>query len=104
MGDITIISNKVFFNNFVKNHKYVVLDCYADWCGPCKRIAPLFKHLTSEHQTVRGAKFNVDSNDELVEFLKVQAMPTFIMFKDGIEVSRFEGANEDKLRKFFEIQ
>ncbi|GBG32607.1 Thioredoxin [Hondaea fermentalgiana] len=74
----------------------------ADWCGPCKKIAPVFKELCAEVNAAKNsAKFveiDVDELDEVSADVKVSAMPTFVVFKNGSEVDRLMGAHEDKLR------
>ncbi|KAH8053912.1 hypothetical protein JL721_10632 [Aureococcus anophagefferens] len=69
--------------------KLVVIDFSATWCGPCQKIAPVF------------AKLAEDVPEAL--FVKVDALPTFLLLKDGKEVARFQGANEPELRRQLEL-
>jgi thioredoxin len=79
--------------------KGVVIDCTATWCGPCQQIAPQFTKWESENPDLAFAKVDVDEAEELAAALKVEAMPTFIFFKNGQEVSRIQGANKAKIEE-----
>ncbi|KAG6175393.1 hypothetical protein E4U34_001414 [Claviceps purpurea] len=80
---------------------YVVVDFFADWCPPCKAIAPIFEQLASKHtqpKYLAFAKVNVDKVDGLAATYQITAMPTFMFFKEGKQVavngeSLLRGAN-----------
>ena len=78
----------------------VALDCYATWCGPCKMVAPKFESMSDEASlaAVNFIKIDVDECEDFAEGLKIEAMPTFIFFKGGVEVNRVVGANVDAIR------
>lgn len=67
-----------------------VVDVYADWCGPCKMLAPILDQVADE-QNVAVLKLNSDNAPAEAMELQVQALPTVIIFKDGKEVERFVG-------------
>jgi thioredoxin 1 len=75
----------------------VIVDFYADWCGPCKRISPYFEELKEQFPNVLFLKCNIDENQELARTLNIQSIPAFILFVDGVEKDRLVGANKDKL-------
>eukprot|EP00752_Nemacystus_decipiens_P018333 g16448.t1 len=77
----------------------VVVDFYADWCGPCKQIAPAYKEMSKEFPKAVFLKVNVDSNKETAHKYAVQSMPTFLMLKNGKKVDELKGAGEDALRQ-----
>jgi len=64
--------------------KPVIIDVYADWCGPCKQMAPIFEELEKEHGSkYKFVKINVDDSRELALQFEVTSIPTFIFIKDG---------------------
>ena len=81
------------FQNEVLNHKGLVLvDFYADWCGPCKMTSPILEELSNEVKEVKFVKINVDENPELASQYNVFSIPTFLIFKDGKIIHQFVGA------------
>lgn len=68
--------------------EYIVLDLYADWCGPCKMLAPFISEISEEITNVKFYKVNVDEEEELAEMFGVQAIPTIILLKKKQEISR----------------
>ncbi|KAG5982148.1 hypothetical protein E4U55_002254 [Claviceps digitariae] len=69
---------------------YVAVDFFADWCPPCKAIAPIFEQLASKHtqpQYLVFAKVNVDTAAQVASTYHISAMPTFLFFKDGKQVA-----------------
>lgn len=82
------------------NHDYIFVDFYADWCGPCKRIAPKLEQFSTQFKTVLFAKVNVDELEDLAQTYNITGMPTFLMFERGspVQVSLpIVGANEEKI-------
>ncbi|CAM9697324.1 unnamed protein product [Choristocarpus tenellus] len=77
----------------------VVIDFFADWCGPCKQIAPAYQAMAKEFPKVVFLKVNVDSNKETAQKYAVQSMPTFLFLKQGNKVDELKGAGEDALRQ-----
>ena len=75
---------------------FVLLDFYADWCPPCRMIAPLFKSLAYSHSAegkLAFAKVNVDQQQQLAMRYGVTAMPTFVLLRNGKAVQTARGAN-----------
>ena len=72
----------------------VVIDFFATWCGPCKRIAPAFEDLADKYfPVVTFLKVDVDQSAELVNTFDISAMPTFVFLKDGKIIKKVEGAD-----------
>ncbi|KAI5310840.1 hypothetical protein KEM55_008288 [Ascosphaera atra] len=69
-----------------------VVDCFADWCGPCKMIAPRIAQYSEQYTNVGFYKFDVDKLPEVAADLGVRAMPTFVFFKNGQKVDEVVGA------------
>lgn len=71
----------------------VLLDCWAEWCGPCRMIAPALEQLASESAGLyRVAKLNVDENPQTANELGIQSIPTLFIYKNGQQVERIVGA------------
>jgi len=80
--------------------KLLIVDFHAQWCGPCKMIAPKIVAMAEEMKdTCVFAKVDVDDAAEIAEEYGIQAMPTFLCFANGMKVDSMSGANEVKLRE-----
>ena len=77
----------------------VLKDYYADWCAPCKIMSPIVDKIGIDNPSIKIEKVNVDENQAEVDKYSIQSMPTFIIFKDGIEFSRIVGADKKALEK-----
>ncbi|KAJ1217972.1 hypothetical protein NDU88_005559 [Pleurodeles waltl] len=78
--------------------KLVVIDFTATWCGPCRRIAPVFDKFSTEYRGVVFLKVDVDDNPVLAQRYRIEAMPTFIFIKDFKKVASVRGADEAAIR------
>ena len=81
----------------------VIIDFFATWCGPCKRIAPTYEKLAEAFTNVTFLKVDVDEAPELTNEYNISAMPTFVFLKNGKEVKRVEGADMAGLEAGFQI-
>ena len=88
------------FQAKVTSGKLVIVDFYADWCGPCKNIAPKYEELSKKYPNVDFCKVNVDENEETSEKQAISAMPTFRVYKGATKhVDEVVGANIEKLEE-----
>jgi thioredoxin 1 len=70
----------------------VLVDFWADWCGPCKMLAPVIEELAEEYaESVTVAKLDTDAQGEIAAALGIQSIPTVIIFRDGAETARLVG-------------
>ena len=83
------------FEGFIKNNKgLIVVDFYADWCGPCKQLGRIMPQIAERHPKVTFLKANVDESPELAEHYKVEVIPQIKFFKDETkEISTIVGAD-----------
>ena len=92
-----------FKKDVLDSEKPVLVDFYADWCGPCNMMAPIIEELASDLQgKARVGKINVDENQDIAMEYNVMSIPTLIIFKEGKEVKRIVGvrSKEELIREF----
>lgn len=91
------LNSQNFEKEVLNSNEPVLVDFYADWCGPCKIMAPVVEELAGELQgKAKVGKINVDENQSLSIEYNVMSIPTIIIFKEGKEVKRFVGVRDKK--------
>lgn len=85
------VNNANFKSMVLENPKPVLVDFYADWCGPCKMLAPLVEQVAAESNDYEVYKLNVDEAPELAANFGVMSIPTLIVFKNGEVAGRTVG-------------
>ena len=92
-AEITSLSDATFDETVQSSSEAVVVDFWAEWCGPCKMISPILEEIASEHKDkVKVVKLNVDDNPDVTRRYDVMSIPTLIVFKDGQAKKRLVGA------------
>lgn len=94
---VEIIEGKEQFERSVLAPEIVALvDFYADWCGPCKMMAPVIENLAEEYaDRVNVVKVNIDKNERLAVLYNIMNIPTFMVFKDGKPVDMLVGVQSE---------
>ena len=80
------------FEQILASDKPVLLDFYAEWCGPCRMIAPIIEEIANERDDILVGKINVDEQGELAQAYDVMSIPTLIVLKDGKVANQATGA------------
>jgi thioredoxin 1 len=90
---MTELNNTNFMNEIELSDKLCVIDLYADWCGPCRRLAPIMEELEAEYKgkAVKFCKVNVDKEPALAEMFGVKSIPLVAFVKDNTFVDYSEG-------------
>lgn len=86
------INKENFASEVLESSKPVLLDFYADWCGPCRMVAPILAEIAEERDDIKVGKINVDEQPELAAQFKVMSIPMLAVVKDGQVVNASVGA------------
>lgn len=85
------ITNENFEYEVLESKKTVLVDFYADWCGPCKMLSPIIEEIAKENENIKIAKINVDNEQEIAMKYQVMSIPTLIVINNGKETKRSVG-------------
>ncbi len=80
---VLVVNKENFENEVLKSEKTVLLDFYADWCGPCRMVSPIVDEISEEHSEYLVGKVNVDNEPELARAFNVSSIPTLVVIKGG---------------------
>ena len=86
------INKENFQNEVINSSKPVLLDFYADWCGPCRMVSPIVDEIAEERTDIKVGKINVDEENELAATFGVYSIPTLVVIKNGKIVNQAFGA------------
>ena len=84
--------NKQNYDALVKENDKLLVDFYADWCGPCRMVAPIIHEIAEERQDITVGKINVDDNMELAMQFGIVSIPTIVVIEKGEVVNKMVGA------------
>ncbi|KAH7197421.1 PITH domain-containing protein [Fusarium flagelliforme] len=99
--NVVSIGSKAQFDSLLKSSRIVVADFWAEWCGPCQQIAPVYESLAealSRPNVVTFVKVNSDSQTDLSREYSISSLPTFLVFRDGKQIDKVQGADPQKLK------
>lgn len=102
--NITHVSESTFEQEVVKSEHPVLVDYWAEWCGPCKMIEPLLHEIASEYTgRIKIAKVNIDENPQIANQFKIRGIPTLMVFKDGkVQGMKVGAVTKGVLKEFVE--
>ncbi len=86
------ISKENFASEVLNSNKPVLLDFYADWCGPCRMVGPIVSEIANERNDVKVGKINVDEQPELAAQFQVMSIPMLVVIKNGKVVNKAVGS------------
>lgn len=89
--EVLQVTTKNFEEEVLKSEKPVLIDFYADWCGPCKMLSPIIDEIAHETEEIKVVKINIDQNRDLALDYDVMSIPTVVCIKNGKEVDRIVG-------------
>ena len=102
--NITHVSDDSFEEDVLKSDKPVLIDYWAEWCGPCKMIAPVLDEIATEYSDrVKVVKLNIDDNPETPPKYGIRGIPTLMLFKDGqVEATKVGAVSKSQLTAFID--
>ncbi len=91
-GNTKIVTDSSFQSDVLQAEGPVLVDFWAEWCGPCRQVAPVLEEIAGEHQGLTIAKLNIDENPETARNYQVMSIPTMAVFSGGELVKTIVGA------------
>ena len=89
---ITHVTDANFQAEVLESETPVLVDFWAPWCGPCRMVSPILEEIDAEREDVRVVKLNIDENMQTPMTYGIMAIPTMVLFRDGAEAARIQGA------------
>ena len=104
MSEIVHVTDDGFATDVLKSDNAVLVEYWAEWCGPCKMIAPVLEEVASEYAgTLKVAKLNIDDNPNTPPKYGIRGIPTLMLFKDGnVEATKVGAVSKSQLTAFID--
>jgi|SRR5687768_18410514 thioredoxin 1 len=91
-GTIVEVTDTNFQAEVIESETPVLVDFWAPWCGPCRVVAPILEEIAANREDLRIVKLNVDENQQTAASFGILAIPTMVVFRNGAEAHRIQGA------------
>jgi thioredoxin 1 len=91
MSNVIVIENETQLNKIISENENVIVDFFAEWCGPCKMLSPVLDDVSTEMENVVVCKVNVDENSDLASENNIRGIPTVLYYKSGDKVASKSG-------------
>jgi thioredoxin 1 len=96
MADIKHVTDADFQAEVLESELPVLVDFWAPWCGPCRVVAPVLEEIAGERSELKIVKLNIDENQQTAMNFQILAIPTMVLFRNGAEAKRIQGAMPKK--------
>jgi len=96
VGTIKEVTDTNFQAEVIESETPVLVDFWAPWCGPCRVVSPVLEEIDAERDNLRVVKMNVDDNQQVAMQYGIMALPTMVLFRNGQETVRIQGAYPKK--------